>query len=410
MAVDPKALKQFTDFVANAVAHPDGRRAVHVRLSGLERHFRDSYFRRALAATLKPLLSRPGVLHQTMAGLGDIVFTVRGIDDVEIEAYLVKARKDLKDSDVIQGLNPAPGKSDMFVGWYNLDTDGATFKAQMDELVREELAIANPKPTGIAPKKISLVPVDRPDKQTVVKSLDPELFLALTKALHGADVSGLVRKQGIVAVMPGAPQTPVMVHRSIPFSVITETLLAGVKLQSDRWLAGYIEDFVTERLLASGPNMANEHSLASMVRVTSHAVNSKGFEMFERSLGGLSRAKVVLEFSARDAIERPAEFNKACDFARERGFRLALSDVGAEGLAWFQPGNVPVEFFKVRCPAGDVPGWWETPVKKAVAYLIDAVGKARVIMDGIDDKGDLEVATKQGVTLFQGKAVAPATI
>ncbi len=420
------------DYVRGLRRHAEGRRAVHVKMSALEREFRQEHYRLFAASALRGLVTKFGATIFSLPN-ADIVLVVKEASVDDIDPPLNNIRRKLKKSAVVARLDPVQGASDDFVTWFDLEKDyegfktyverlstaleaGAAFRDDLEEAIKappgKKLEIKKPQSSEGPPMKpparyVRMMPIDAPAHTFEDRELDPELLLAITKALQGADVAGQLRKQHVMAIIGEGEMMPVLVHKWIPRHLLYEVLLKGRVLGSNRWLDGYLEDYIAKRVLASTPSMANEDSLASSIRVTSAAVLSDSFDLFDSSIGGAPRSKVVLEFGAVDIIANPVVYSAASEKVLGLGYRISIADLHPLSFLAIEYDKLNGTFVKLVKPEGPVGKWLTEETETAIHRKVDRVGQARVILDACHEPADIDLGHLMGITLFQGQAVAP---
>lgn len=434
MSRDTSSVERMVDYVRGLRRHAEGRRAVHIKLSALEREFKQEHYRLFSASALRGLVTKYGAKLFSLPN-ADIVLIVKDATVDDIDPALNNIRRKMRQSSLIAGLDPVQGQSDAFVTWYDLEEDfqgfmtyverlavaleaGAEFRDASDTeldvpvVTSKPGKLNKPKNTPPAPMKpparhVRMMPIDAPAHTFEDRELDPELLLAITKALHGADIAGQLRKQPIMAIIGEGEMMPVLIHKWIPRHELYEVLLKGRVLGSNRWLDGYLEDYIAKRVLASAPTMSNENSLASSIRVTAAAVLSEAFEIFDEAIGAAPRSKVVLEFGAVDIIANPAVYDAASAKVLELGYRISIADLHPLSFLAIEYDKLRGSFVKLVKPEGPVSDWLRDGTEEAIHRKVDRVGQARVILDGCHEPGDIDLGHLMGITLFQGRAVAP---
>ena len=257
------------------------------------------------------------------------------------------------------------------------------------------------------PSHVRMMPVTPMPKEMGDRNLDPDLLLTLTKALQGADVAGLLRKQYVKAILGSAPPMPVLEHKFVPRKLIYDTMLTSRVLSENSWLCGYLDDHLGRQVLASTPAMNNEISLASSLRVTSSSVLSPAFDAFDKSLGKHPRSKIVLEFAAVDIVANPVEYQEACGHVLALGYRISVGDLHPLAFLSLDVEPMQAAFVKILKPVGNNANWLNGKTETAIQNKIERIGLARVILDGCDDPTDIDLGHLLGITLFQGQAVDP---
>ena len=437
MSKDTKALDNLVDFVKQLRRHVEGRRALHIRMSALERHFREEHYRLFAASALRGVIQRYGA---TMFALpnADLVLITKDARVDDIDPSLVTIRRKMRDSAVLAAIDPVQGVSDNFAVWFDLEADYDKFRTYVDQLcsfmrlgvqgANDTAEITNDEPEVAAepttatppanmptesnqsrpkPSRIRMVPVTPPSKEILDRELDPELLLTLCKAMQGADVAGLLRKQFVKAVIGDAPPMSVLEHKFVPQALIYETLLTSRVQHANHWLEGYLDDLVARQVLLSTPSMPNETSLATSLKVTSGAVLSSAFDQFDRSVGQHPRSKVVLEFGAVDAIANPVQYLEASRQVVARGYRIAIGDLHPLAFLALDVEPMRAAFVKIVTPSGPIGDWLNSTTEMALHNKVERVGRARVILGGCDTSADIDLGRLLGITLFQGPAIDP---
>jgi EAL domain-containing protein (putative c-di-GMP-specific phosphodiesterase class I) len=118
---------------------------------------------------------------------------------------------------------------------------------------------------------------------------------------------------------------------------------------------------------------------------------------------GLSPHDVVVEITERVAIVRHDEFQDALRTFKERGYRVAVDDMGAGYASLQSLANIEPDFLKFDTSlVRDID---KSSIKQSLLetlrQLADKI-KARVIAEGIEREEELQVLKKLGIELGQG--------
>jgi EAL domain-containing protein (putative c-di-GMP-specific phosphodiesterase class I) len=124
-------------------------------------------------------------------------------------------------------------------------------------------------------------------------------------------------------------------------------------------------------------------------------------EVLKRS--GLSPHDVVIEITERVAIVRHDEFQDALRTFKERGYRVAVDDMGAGYASLQSLANIEPDFLKFDTSlVHDID---KSSIKQSLLetlrQLADKI-KARVIAEGIEREEELQTLKKLGIELGQG--------
>lgn len=428
MSKSTKSVTDMLDYVRQLRRHTEGRRAIHVRLSALEKYFREEHYRRFVASALRPLITKFGA---TMFALpnADIVLMVKDASVDTIDPLLNNIRRKYRDSELISNIDAVQGVSDAFVEWFDLETDYQSFLDYVQELA-DELLSGTPKknkkdesaperkrtpgmlelnarpPEPMQPSsKMKMVVMETEPTAPEKRQFDVDLLHSMTNVLQAADVTSMLRKQRVMAILGSQAAQPVMIHRFVPMDTVFEVLLQTEVEVADRWLQGYLEDFLAARLLASTPSMQNEQSIASSLRVTCDGVCSPVFDQFDQSLGDQQRSAVIIEFSAKDLMANFTAYQRAHEKLDAQGYRVSVGDIDPRTLPWLDYVNLSADFVKLRNPT--VQGWLTAEMETDLKARIQKIGFARIILDGCERQADIDQGQRLGITLFQGAAVEP---
>ena len=444
MAKDIKAVNEMLDYTKQLRLHTEGRRALHVRISALEKHLQEESYRRIVAASFHPLKTDYGATSFSLPN-NDLVLIVKGARVDVIDPLLNQVRLKLKSSNLLKNIDAVQGVSDAFVEWFDLEAEYDVFTAYISklgqavidgkklpesrapEVTKTDKSSSKPEinpDTGLIkiapqgddgapvpsapPKKMKASKIEAPAKEVQTKELNPEMLLTLSSVLSSVDMSGLLRRQCVMAILGVHPPQMIMVHRCVPQQVVFDKFLTSRLTVINPWLSGYLEDLVASRVLASEPNMENENSLASSLRVTAASVLGREFDQFNEGLGTQPRHNIILEFSSLDVTSNFAVYLEAREKVQAVGFKTCIAGIDPRALAWLNLGNLKTDFLKVMNPATDVEEWLTQEEEDRIVAIIDEIGSNRIIFEGCDTSDDIKLGQRLGITMFQGEAADPS--
>lgn len=414
--------------------------ALRLHFSKLERIYQSGSYKRASAASLQPLI-RSYQAETFLLSSGDMILLVGSITPDVIEKALVQVRADLSGSEVIGGLSGEAGVSDAFTSWYALETDLSRFEGLVFEL--KQAAAPNPETAADQPGRLpdprgqeaaqpSIKAAEGPapvrggaPEGRVIKRvefpsmeadqvhkgpsrlMDFEMFNAVVMNLLSMNLSDLMQRENVVALVPGVPAAAVMTHRFVSFERVMERSFGDQTIEVDPWFRGYIQDLIADRFIASLDGLPTEQSIASSLRVTTRVVLSPTFERFNRALGDVPRKRIILEFSIVDAVANTDAFIQATDRVRAEGFRVQISDMNTRAFMWLQAKSMEVSFVKLSASQAAYEDWLSPtrPPATDLRKAIQAFGAERVIIGNCTRLAYAEAAQKLGVFLFAGPAI-----
>ena len=164
-------------------------------------------------------------------------------------------------------------------------------------------------------------------------ALDTVGLATLEARLAGADVARFARRRDVCA--PGADGRFALrwEKRFLSVAELSETLAPDRSARADPWLFRRLTRTLDHRmmaLLAAPGELRDAGPFAINLNVGS--ILAPEFLRFDAALPAGLRGRVVLDLLPADVLADPAAFLFARDFARARGYRLALRSVTAELL------------------------------------------------------------------------------
>lgn len=276
------------------------------------------------------------------------------------------------------GLRVGPAAIQGLVRLFDLPRDGAALLAVAGD--------AEAAPSH--PLAVPAVPVAVP--------LDAAALAAMERHLSTADMTRFARRSPIHR-LDGGQVRLAWEKRYLSIPELTDTLAPGRSIRADAWLFRRLTRVLDRRMLAllSAPlelRGAGPFSLDLNVG----SILSPEFLRFDAALPGALRGRVVLDMQPADVLADPAAFAFARTFARARGYRLLLRGVTAALLPLLCLPPMELDVVQLR---------WSPELTRIAPALLQA-GSAEWLLSRADDAGAVRWGREQGVTLFQGRALA----
>ena len=234
---------------------------------------------------------------------------------------------------------------------------------------------------------------------TVRPPLDPAGLAALEAALARADVARFVRRRPVCALAPDGTMTLAWDKRVLCVSELEAELAPGRAIRAEPWLFRRLTRTLDQRmlaLLAAAGELQGAGPLALDLNVTS--ILAPAFLRFDAVLPAALRGLVVLDLRPPDILSDLPAFLFARDFAQARNYRLLLHDVAADLPGLLALSRLGLDLVQVR---------WSPALAATDPRTLNA-GTARLVLGGADTPAALEWGRRRGITLFQGRAVAPS--
>ena len=136
MVETPNIIDDMLDYVHALRRHTIGRRAFHIKLSALERHLQEPYYRRELASALRPLVQKNGARLFALPNADCIGITADATLN-DLTGPMRDVHKRLKESEQLKALDPIVGVTDWFIEWFDLEQDYGDFAAYTQLLAKQ---------------------------------------------------------------------------------------------------------------------------------------------------------------------------------------------------------------------------------------------------------------------------------
>ena len=233
--------------------------------------------------------------------------------------------------------------------------------------------------------------------------LDLAALGAIEWALASADMSRFARRRSICRRDGSGPFRLAWEKRFLSVTEIGESLAPEHDLEADPWLFRRLARTLDRRMLAL---LSAPHALAAAapfaIELSVESILSPAFLGFDAALPAGLRGKIVLDLLPADILNDASAFLFARDFARGRGYRLALRAITPALLPIVPPDPFGVDFLEVPYSSG---------LAALPRAALDAAlpARERILLTGIDSAGALFWGEAQGFALFQGRAALPET-
>lgn len=360
-AADALALAQL---VREAVAAEVPRQALHLRLSRLAPRMRRGHHRRLLREALEPAL-RPVRSRLFELPNGDLV------------AVAPPGGRHLRE---------AEGVLAILLGEEAAETP---LHAVLD-LPRDAAALLAAVEDSLGPP-----PAPRP-RPAPGAGFTPADLAALEGALRGAGLARFLRRCPVCRLARGG-EGPVLEWEEwrLAWPELRAEMAPALDPGAAPWLARRLRRLLDRRLLAelARPEEARRRGPLGPC-LAAASLGEAEFLRLDALLDGATRAATVLALPAEDALAAPEDFAFARDFARARGYRLALDLPGPELLAACPPDRMGVALLRLPWSAG-------------LAALAPALPPGRVVLTGADRAAAIGWGWEAGVTLFEGRLLRP---
>jgi hypothetical protein len=396
----PRSMKQTTDdaptgietllldYTRRLARYPAGRRAIVIHLSRLRPDNRRSHHIRIAASTFEALVKQfDGQIFVLQNA--DIVFVCKDASIAVIDEAIMRLRYLFGDDPLAAELDESD--PDRFATWYDLERDYAEFLALVEEMHAQE-AKRKKRLAGVAPR----------DER---EPMDPQSLAELVNIIQRADLSNVMRRQAICAIL--RDETPKPVFREIYVSIadLRGGIMPKRDIASDRWLFQHLTQHLDRRVLAAlrkNDDQTIAHSYSLNLNIST--LLSQEFHQFDQSLRPGARGSIVIELQKVDIFADLGAYIFARDFLKERGYRVCLDGVSAVTLGYIDRERLGLDLVKMFW-SPDMADPMRTERITAFRDAIEHTGRSRIILARCDSADAVAFGQSVGLRLFQGRHI-----
>jgi hypothetical protein len=389
---------QLAAFVEGLESRLSGWRAIHLQLSQLEPHNRRHFKLHMAVSAFDGLLQRlRGELFQLPHG--DIFYCWQGDATAEVQQVvlglcclfsddpLIKAdgdHTDLADDPDFARVRAGAAIQLRFCSWFELECEYDTLCLR----VRQSVAEAGGSSPGFDARH------RRP--------LDPAQLAQIETRLVAMSLSGLICRQPICAMLPGAAPRALFTEVHIAIRKLADVL--DVDLTADLWLFQRLGESLDRRLMSSLSHGVKDLQDPISVNLRLATLLSPEFLKFDDTYRKLRSGPVVIELQLIDIFAELGGFLFIREFLRDRGYLVCI-----DGLHYL---HFPL-IDRKRLGADMVKIVWSPDLLDAVneAQLaefkaaIKRTGVDRVVLCRCDSADAVSWGQAVGIRLFQGHYV-----
>jgi EAL domain-containing protein (putative c-di-GMP-specific phosphodiesterase class I) len=376
-------------------------RAVHLHLSRLRAHNRRDYQLRVAASEFD------GLLRQFNSELfqlsnGDIVYVWHGGGFANVDPVVLRLRylfsndpltiaaEGEADRNPEQVLEPG-GSSDLpspakFCSWFELEREYDTFCFHLEECM-ETLQENGARATRSE------------------EPLDPARLARIETSLATMDLSGLIRRQAVCALLPQASPQPLFAEIYIAIRELATLLVPGVDLTADAWLFQRLAESLDRRLLSC----LAKHELgvpegAISVNLRLATLLSPEFLKFHQEFRRQAAVPVIIELQLIDIYAELGAYLFIREFLRERGYLVCIDGLHYLHLPLIDRKRLGADLVKIIWTPDLLDGLNEDRHIELKA-AIKRAGLDRVILCRCDTTDAIRWGQSFGIRLFQGHYV-----
>lgn len=389
------------DYLRRLEGHRKGRRALHVHVSDLKPDNRRQQHINVAVNTFDPLV-RQGLGQVFLLANSDIIFIFQTDIAEDVDAIIVKLRFMFSDDPLL--MDELDGLPSRFFSWHDLTVEYDKILQMAQKMQAEEQrrrAREQPLTTAMGGGGAA-------GKRQLGDPLTPEVLGKVVDALTRADMSNLLRRQSICAIVGKARPQPMFVELFVSIADLRETLIPNINLASSPWLFQHLTETLDRRVL-SALNKHDDRTLSGDVSVNLNVstILSPEFLKFDDSIKAGARGTIVLELQKTDIFADLGAYLFARDFAHERGFRICIDGLTHAMLPFVNRERLGADLVKLVWDdsLAELIKSKDAPEAKALGDLIRRRGPSRTILCRCDTDEAIQLGQSLGLTMFQGRQV-----
>lgn len=375
--------------------NPAGRTAVHLHLSLLQPNNRREHHVRIAANSFEPLLKKfDGQLFQF--GNADLVVVTKDASDEEIDKVVAKVRYLFSDDPLAAGDDSTqqPG----FCSWYNFTDRYPEFRAMVEQAVkvaeqrRKDQQNARNREVGI------------PDEDVPKPAMTATLLGRLEQSIANMDLTNLVRRQPICALLPNMPPKVVFNELYVSITELRRKVMPDADPAANPWLFQHLTQTLDQRVLSLMPSLEAGIQIACSVNMNVSTLLSPQFQTFDSKLRAVTQKTIVLELQPVDIFRDVGAFLFARDFVRDKGYRLCLDGLNHLSYPLLQRSQLGLDLEKIVW-AADLAHSGPDPRRERFREAVRLAGGAKVILCRCDSPEAVEFGQSVGISLYQGRYI-----
>jgi EAL domain-containing protein (putative c-di-GMP-specific phosphodiesterase class I) len=231
--------------------------------------------------------------------------------------------------------------------------------------------------------------------------LDPAVLGSIQTAIAQADLTNMIRRQQVCAVIPGKPPQPVFSEVFTSMAALREILTPDIDIHGNRWLFQDLTAHLDRRVINFlGHKDDSSLSKAFSINLNVASLGSQEFFNFDRELSSDVRCTVVIELQLIDILADLDAFLFYRNFLRERSYRFCLDGLTCRSLPLVNIKRMGVDLAKIIWS----PEFHDRVMRKdgETIEAVKEIDPKRVILIRCDDERAFETGKALGVSLYQG--------
>jgi hypothetical protein len=384
------------DYLFHLEKKRDGRQAVQVYLSRLQVQNRREQHIRAATSGFEAMVRRSDGQMFSLNN-ADIVFVFKASAKDEVQALMTRLRFMFADDPLL--MDEIPGKRELFCAWYVVDKDFEKL------LAFAQSAAAQEEKKRVQSENETMGGQHASSARGAGQPLTPELLGRVEDALSQADLSNLLRRQAVCAIVGKAVPQRVSTELFVSIADLRQTLIPDCNFNSSPWLFQHLTETLDRRVLSLLAKN-DDRTLTSDFSINLNVATllSPEFLKFDDNVRSASRGSIVVELQKTDIFYDLSAYSFARDFLHERGYRICIDGLTHQALRHVDRARLGADLVKLVW-SPDMQQIAAGPERDKLAELIEDRGRSRIILCRCDGQEAIDIGQSMKITLFQGRIV-----
>ncbi|WP_298725393.1 EAL domain-containing protein [uncultured Ferrovibrio sp.] len=311
--------------------------------------------------------------------------------DQTFEKLVLEIDDILTRNNVAIGLTPEEAEN--AVRWYRFDS-------QFEELQELVDSIQQRYRTFSERRKRLLAKAGTAAGQGEGTPLTPGALQQIDDILKKADVSTFMKRQPVTLCYGNQPPKPIFQEIFVGVNELRQAIAPNVNLRGARSLFHHLTrtlDGRVFRALLDGYVTRNSGPFSINVNVST--ILSDTFREFDSRIGNIiKKEQIIIELQRYDVFWDFGEYQLACEFLHNSGYRLLIDGITPDLLQLFGRKELKADFIKLFYFRDRHDEW----IDKELASKITETDANRVIMARCETEEALKAGMAAGIRLFQG--------
>ena len=380
------------DYARHLNRHRKRRRAVHIHLSKLlADNRRGNYIN--MAVNTFDSLSKAFEGRVFRLANSDLIFVCKGASVGDIDGAVLKLRYLFSEDPLSHDNGQGPVR---FCTWYDMEKAYPAFLRLAEALAAERKAVF---------RRESASAEARDTEATTQRPLDPARLGRIEETLEGVELTGLIRRQPICALVSDGPPHPIFEEIYISIGDLQRELTPHLNLMSNRWLFQHLTQMLDKRMLTLlGRSVKGIPSAYFSINLNLSSLLTPEFLAFDKARKAGARSTIVVELQKLDIFADMGAYIFARDHLHERGYRICLDGLTHLTAPFIDRERLGLDLLKIAWSPDIVDG----PTRAAredLAAVVKRAGQGRVILSRCDSEEAISQGHSLGISLFQGRYV-----